>query len=69
MRHLKRISWAMTILGVLIFGIALLFDLDAMWVLSGILLAWAGIVKIVVTFIWTHVARMGTDDHMPTPSP
>ena len=67
MHHLQRISWAMALVGIVTVGIALIFDLDPVWLLAGILLAWAGIVKIVITLIWTRVAQMGTDEHRPTP--
>jgi hypothetical protein len=69
MHNLKRISWAMTAIGVAVIVLSLSIDLDPMWLLSGVLLAWAGIVKIVVTLIWTRVAQVGTDEHRPTPSP
>jgi hypothetical protein len=69
MHHLKRISWAMTAVGIAVVVLSVSIDLDAMWLLSGVLLAWAGVVKIVVTLIWTRVAQMGTDEHRPTPSP
>ena len=69
MHQLRRISWIMTLLGACITLAALLFRLDQVWMLIGLLLAWAGIVKIVVTVIWYRVAHMGTDDHLPTPSP
>lgn len=67
MHHLQRISWAMTALGAVIIVVALLADLNQVWLLAGILLAWAGLVKIVVTLIWTRVAGLGSDDHHPTP--
>jgi hypothetical protein len=69
MRHLHRISWLVTLLGIGIILAAWVADLDPVWLLAGILLAWAGLVKIVVVLIWTRVALMGTDEHRPTPSP
>jgi hypothetical protein len=59
----------MTSIGISSVLIAIIGDLDPLWLLSGLLLAWAGIVKIVVTLIWTRVAQMGTDDHQPVPGP
>jgi hypothetical protein len=67
MHHLQRISLGMTLAGALLITIALLANLGAMWLLGGMLLVWAGIVKIVVTLIWRHVAHLGSDDHQPTP--
>lgn len=69
MHHLQRISVAMAVVGVALVAIALIANLAALWTLTGLLLAWAGIVKIVITLVWSRVAHMGTDDHQPTPSP
>jgi hypothetical protein len=69
MRQLQRISWAMTLIGIAIVLISVVADLQSHWLLTGLLLAWAGIVKIAVTLIWTRVARMGTDDHQPIAGP
>lgn len=67
MHHLQRISWAITLIGLVIITASWLLDLDSVWLLAGLLLAWAGIIKITVTIIWHRVAHMGTDDHRPTP--
>jgi len=65
MKHLQLASYAITVLGVLLAAGATAADLGAAWLLAGILLAWAGIVKIAVVLIWTRVAHMGTDRHSP----
>ena len=65
MKHLQLVSYAMTALGVLLAIAAGLLGLGAMWLLTGILLAWAGIVKIAVVLIWTKLAHLGTDQHSP----
>ncbi len=49
MHHLQRISVAMAVVGGALVAIALIANLDALWTLTGLLLAWAGIVKIVIT--------------------
>lgn len=69
MHHLQRISWVVTIVGAVMIAVALLASLDPLWLLSGLLLAWAGGVKIIITLVWTRVAHMGTDEHQPTHSP
>ena len=69
MHQLQRVSWVLTILGAAMTAIAILADLDAIWLLSGLLLTWAGVVKIVVTLVWTRVAHMGSDEHNPIPGP
>ena len=65
MHHLRLTSYAITALGIMLVAIAALTNLGAMWMLSGILLAWAGLVKIAVVLIWTKVARLGSDAYTP----
>jgi hypothetical protein len=65
MKHLRLTSYAMTLLGVLLALIAATADIDDVWLLAGILLAWAGIVKIAVVLIWTRIAHLSTDQHEP----
>jgi ABC-type amino acid transport system permease subunit len=65
MNHLRLTSYAMTLLGLLLALIAAVADVGHAWMLAGILLAWAGIVKIAVVLIWTRIAHMGSDQHSP----
>lgn len=65
MRHLSIASRALTAIGILLVLAALILDLDPWVVMAGVLLAWAGIVKIVVVLIWTRVAGMDTHNHKP----
>lgn len=65
MRHLSIASYAITVIGIFLVLIALIMDLAPWVVLAGVLLAWAGIVKIAVVVIWTRVAGMETDQHKP----
>jgi hypothetical protein len=65
MKHLRLTSYAITAAGILLAVIASFGELGAAWTLAGILLAWAGIVKIVVVLIWTKLARLGTEQHLP----
>lgn len=65
MRFLRYISYVLAALGLVVAGAAWALDLDQVYILGGILLAWAGIIKIVVVAIWARVAMMGTDDHRP----
>ena len=67
MRYLRWLSIAMTVAGVALAAAAPTFGLDPVYALSGIMLAWAGVVKVVVVFLWTHVAGLGTDRHDPIP--
>ena len=66
MRHLRSLSVVMTAAGVLLVLAAALFDLGATWILIGLLLAWAGVVKVVVVYLWRDVAAppaaVGKDD-------
>lgn len=65
MRHLSIASYALTVIGVLLALVASILSLDTSIVMAGVLLAWAGIVKIAVVLIWTRVAGMDTKDHKP----
>lgn len=65
MRHLSIASYALTAVGVLLALVASIMNLDTSIVLAGVLLAWAGFVKIAVVLIWTRVAGMETKDHKP----
>lgn len=69
MRYLRMASWAITILGLLLVVATELFKLEEVWLLAGIMLTWAGLVKIIVVLIWDRVAHLGTSDHHPTPAP
>ncbi len=68
MKHLHSASWGITALGLLAIIAAVVLDLDAMWLMGGILLTWAGIVKIIVVLIWTRIAGIGSDRHLPEKS-
>ncbi len=65
LRYLTVTSWGMTILGVLAIVAAALLDIDPVWMLLGIMLLLAGVVKLGMMLIWTRVAKMGTDQHRP----
>ena len=52
MRHLRAVSVATTVLGLALVAVALILDLPATWILVGLLLAWAGVVKVVVVVLW-----------------
>lgn len=65
MHVLKYLSWFLTAIGVVMAAAAWVLGLDQVFILGGVLLAWAGIVKIAVVAIWTRVALMGTDEHRP----
>ncbi|MDQ3657798.1 MAG: hypothetical protein M3457_22325 [Chloroflexota bacterium] len=67
MRYLHLTSYGLTILGFATLIVAIAFNLNAMIQLAGLMLALAGIVKIVVVYLWTHVANLGSDQHEPTP--
>jgi len=67
MRHLRLTSYGITLAGMGTLIAALIFDLDEAVQLTGLLLALAGVVKIIVVYLWTHVARLGSDHHEPIP--
>lgn len=62
MRHVRYASFAITLAGGLLLLAALLFRLAPVWALVGLLLLWAGLVKIVVVALWR---RLGDGDRAP----
>ena len=67
MRHLRRLSWLMLAAGIVVTTAAITLSLNPVVTLTGLMLAWAGMVKIVVVLLWTSVAGLGTDRHDPIP--
>ena len=67
MRHLRLMSYGLTLLGVITLVSAFVFDLGATFQLTGLLLAFAGMVKVIVVYLWTQVANLGNDRHDPIP--
>lgn len=59
MRSLFMLSIAITAAGLLLVVAAQVLSLGATWTLIGLMLAWAGIVKVVVTKLWHGVAGLG----------
>jgi len=45
----------MTVAGVILVLASLLLDLGATWTLIGLLLAWAGAVKVIVVRLWRNL--------------
>jgi membrane protein implicated in regulation of membrane protease activity len=56
--HLRNLSIAMVALGVLAVVAAAVGSLSPTWTLAGLLLALAGIVKVVVVALWRGVADL-----------
>ena len=65
MRQLRNVSLAMTVLGIVLVVCAAIFNLPAMWTLVGLLLAWAGIVKVVVVVLWRGIFAANAADRSP----
>jgi hypothetical protein len=59
MRYLRMISIGMTIAGIALVAISLLFDLGALYTLIGMMLTIAGVVKIATVAIWNGVVGLG----------
>lgn len=58
MKHLATISYFITIAGVLLVAASIIADLSPLWMLTGILLVIAGVVKIAVVQIWRRIAGL-----------
>lgn len=65
MRYLRWASYSITLAGILLAIVASMASLGDVWVLAGILLAWAGIVKIIVVAIWEHLADLKHPENVP----
>ena len=68
MTNLHRISWILAAAGLGLALISWLADFPEVWLLAGILLFWAGIVKIVIIQLWLRVAGLADDTSQPTRS-
>lgn len=58
MNHLATISYVITAIGVLFVAASVIADLSPFWMLIGILLVIAGIVKVAVVQIWQRIAGL-----------
>lgn len=65
MRYLRWASYSITLAGIVLAVVAGITALGDVWLLTGILLAWAGIVKIVVVAIWEHIADLKHPENVP----
>jgi hypothetical protein len=59
-RHLRSISYLIAATGLATIVFAALLDLREMWIVAGMLMVVAGIVKIVMVHIWVNVAGFGS---------
>jgi hypothetical protein len=64
-RHLRSISYLLAAAGLAMIVLATLLDLREMWIVAGMLLVVAGIVKIVMVHVWVNVAGFGSAQHPP----
>lgn len=65
MKHLMAVSVGTLVLGILWIVFAWIAIPDPIWIMPGMLLVIAGIVKVVAVQIWVRVAKLGTDEHDP----
>jgi hypothetical protein len=59
LRQLRSVSFLLVLAGLALIPVALLLDLSPTWTLTGLLLVWAGIVKVVVVHLWRGIAASG----------
>ena len=59
MRHLRSVSFAITVAGAVVLAAGIALSLDPTWVLVGLLLAWGGVVKLIVVRLWRHLTPSG----------
>jgi hypothetical protein len=65
MKHLMAVSVGTLVLGVFWIVVAWMAAPDQIWIMPGMLLVIAGIVKVVTVQIWVKVVKLGTDEHDP----
>ncbi len=63
MHHLRSVSVLMVVGGLALLAAAAALDLSPAWGLTGLLLAWAGAVKVLVVYLWRGLA--GADRPAP----
>lgn len=56
MRHLRSVSVLLFVGGLALLVGSLLLSLSPTWTLTGLLLAWAGLVKVVVVRLWRGIS-------------
>lgn len=59
MHSLRWVSILLFVAGLLLMAAGSLFSLDPGWTLTGLLLAWAGLVKVIVVRLWRGIAAPG----------
>jgi hypothetical protein len=59
-RYLRSISYLIAAIGLAMIVLATLLDLREMWIVAGMLLVVAGIVKIAMVHVWVNVAGFGS---------
>ena len=59
MRHLRSLSVVFVLAGLVLLGASLMLDLNPTWMLAGLLVAWAGTVKVIVVYLWRGIAVTG----------
>ena len=59
MRHLRSLSVVFVLAGLVLLGASLMLDLNPTWTLAGLLVAWAGAVKVIVVYLWRGIAVTG----------
>ena len=59
MRHLRSLSALLVLSGLLLLGGSIALGLSPTWTLTGLLLAWAGAVKVVVVHLWRGIGGGG----------
>jgi len=62
MRHLHHVSLLLLVAGVLLVIAGVVLSLPPLWTLSGLLLAIAGGVKVVVVYLWRNVLQIEDPD-------
>lgn len=65
MKHLMAVSIGILLLGVCWIVLAWFAAPDRIWIVPGMFLVVAGIVKVITVQLWVRLAKLGTDEHDP----
>lgn len=65
MRHFRWIAIGMIVAGLVVIALAFLVPLDAFWIVGGAMLAFSGVVKVIMLYLWREI---GNPERTVTPA-
>lgn len=65
-QQLRRLSIAITVIGALTVAIGWMMDGESVIMLAGLLVFWAGLMKLIALLAWDRLVKDDTDLHKPS---